>query len=62
VRAGHPDSGAPGELLHGVANRHERILPPGDYELLLEFEGQAPLHRHVSVRLREVVEVTLRLP
>ncbi|MBL8738603.1 MAG: hypothetical protein JNL12_19400 [Planctomycetes bacterium] len=62
VRAGHLDSGAPGELLHGVANRHERILPPGDYELLLEFEGQAPLHRHVTVRLREVVEVTLRLP
>jgi len=62
VRAGHQLSGAPGELLHGAANRHERILPPGDYELLLEFEGQAPLHRYVTIRPREVVAVALRLP
>lgn len=62
VRAGHQLSGALGELLHGAANRHERILPPGDYELLLEFEGQPPLRRHVTIRPREVVAVALRLP
>lgn len=62
VRAGHQLSGTTGELLHGAANRHERILPPGGYELLLEFEGQAPLRRYVTIRPREVASVTLRLP
>jgi hypothetical protein len=61
-RAGHQISGAPGELLHGATNRHERILPPGDYELLVEFEGQAAQRRYVTIRPREVVAVTLRLP
>lgn len=51
-----------GELVAGGPNRADRVLPPGDYELLFEFEGHGPVRQRVQIRPREVGEVYLRLP
>lgn len=51
-----------GELVAGGPNRADRVLPPGDYELLGEFDGHGPVRQRVQIRPREVGEVYLRLP
>lgn len=51
-----------GELVAGGPNRADRVLPPGDYELLGEFAGHGPVRQRVQIRPREVGEVYLRLP
>lgn len=53
---------AVGELVAGGPNRADRVLPPGDYELLFEFDGHGPVRQRVQIRPREVGEVYLRLP
>jgi len=51
-----------GDLVAGGPNRADRVLPPGDYELLGEFDGHGPVRQRVQIRPREVGEVYLRLP
>lgn len=51
-----------GKLVAGGPNRADRVLPPGDYELLGEFDGHGPVRQRVQIRPREVGEVYLRLP
>lgn len=51
-----------GELVAGGPNRADRVLPPGNYELLGEFDGHGPVRQRVQIRPREVGEVYLRLP
>jgi hypothetical protein len=45
-------------LLAGDMN----ALPPGDYELLLEFDGTAPIRERVRITAGETTRVDVRLP
>lgn len=54
--------GAIGELLPGGPNHLVNALLPGDYELLLEFEGEAPIRERVHVTAGGTTRVDVRLP
>lgn len=54
--------GGVGELLSGGPNHLVNALRPGDYELLLEFDGTAPIHERVRIAAGETTRVDVRLP
>lgn len=56
-----PVVGAPGELLVDGPNRLTRILPPGEYELLLDFPGRGQRRERATLREREITRVHVRL-
>jgi hypothetical protein len=54
--------GAVGELLPGGPNHAVNALPPGDYELRLDFDGTAPVRERVRIKAGETTRVDVRLP
>ncbi len=54
--------GAVGKLLPGGPNDLVVPLPFGDYELLLEFDGAAPIRERVRITAGETTRVDVRLP
>jgi hypothetical protein len=54
--------GAVGKLLPGGPNDLVVPLPFGDYELLLEFDGAAPIRERVRIAAGETTRVEVRLP
>ena len=58
---GQQNQGRPGEVLPGAPNTFARILPPGDYELLFDFEGHGARRHRLTIRPREMTDVRVRL-
>lgn len=58
---GQHNQGRPGEVLPGAPNTFARILPPGDYELLFDFEGHGARRHRLTIRPREMTDVRVRL-
>jgi hypothetical protein len=59
---GEERQGMAGELLPGGTNHFTGILPPGTYDLDVEFPHHGAVPQRVTIRPREVAEVRLRLP
>jgi hypothetical protein len=55
-------SGRAGELLAGGTNSFNRVVAPGDYELLCDFGAHGAHRAVVTIKPREVSEVRIRLP
>lgn len=54
--------GLPGDVIQGGVNEFTNVLPPGDYELLLDFPEHGAQRTRVTIKPREVTEVRIRLP
>jgi len=54
--------GAAGELRPDAPNESTTPLPEGDYELLLDFQGAAPIRERVRITAGETTRVDVRLP
>ncbi len=59
---GEKRQGKPGELLPGGTNHFTGMLPPGTYDLAVEFLHHGAVPQRVTIRPREVAEVRIRLP
>jgi hypothetical protein len=54
--------GLPGDVIQGGVNEGTNVLPPGDYELLLDFPEHGAQRTRITIKPREVTEVRIRLP
>ncbi|HEB51915.1 MAG TPA: carboxypeptidase regulatory-like domain-containing protein [bacterium] len=50
----------PGAFPSGMMARYGDLLPPGDYELVVEVEGRSERRRTITIRPRELTQVVLR--
>jgi hypothetical protein len=54
--------GLPGDVIQGGVNECTNVLPPGDYELRLDFPEHGAQRTRMTIKSREVTEVRVRLP
>ena len=54
--------GLPGDVIQGGVNECTNVLPPGEYELLLDFPEHGAQRTRMTIKPREVTEVRVRLP